>query len=83
MNKTKLWAVKAFMYEEDKNRAIINRNGRGKVTGIMHFHVRKLVLIAKNLTWEKAKSLRHEYRRMGAIIFVTPREEELKVIQLG
>ena len=75
MNNTKLWAVKAFQWSEDKETMLKYKKGT-KVW------LRKYVLIMKDLTWEKAKEIRKQYSKINAMITVNPPEEKLEVITL-
>lgn len=71
MNK-KLWAVKGFVWENVKN-------SQYKV----NHKIRKLTLLAKNLSFQNAKKLCKTHKNMQASIFPNVKEEKLRVIKLS
>jgi len=75
MANNKLWAVKAFQWGEDKETALNYKEGT-------ICWIRQYVLIMKDLTFQKAKEIRNQYSRIGAMITRNPPEEELKVVTL-
>ena len=74
----KLWSVKAYQYVKGDN--ILDQKGHETKS---NRYVRKLVVVGKHLTLEKAKEIRQKYEKSEASIFPDVKDEELKIIKLG
>ena len=74
----KLYCVKAYRLVE-KNVVLDQKGYETKVKT----YVRKLVVIANDLTYEKAKELSKQHANTGASIFPNVEVNELKVMKLG
>ena len=72
----KLYSVKGFTWEEKKDTIIPNKDKR------LRLNVQKMIVLATNLTWEKAKEFARSNKSYGAIIFPNNIKSELKVITL-
>lgn len=78
----KLYSVKGFQYEEKQKVVVLDATNANKKLPPPTY-VRKLSLIAKDLSFSNAKKIRDDNRKFGAEIFPNVKSPQLQVIQLS
>lgn len=77
----KLFSVKGYMYEEKQQVVILDSTNVNKPKPPTY--IRKINVIAKDLTFQQAKVIRSANRKFKAEIFPNVAAEQLKVVQLS